>query len=295
MTKSTEDLPLRFPSTIKTMDDHPLKNKRILITRAREQSGEFATRLRHLGAEVIEFPTIEIVPPRRWEELDRAIDRFDSYDWIIFTSVNGVNFFWERVKEKGKEHRFPSSVRVCAIGPATANQLKNNGIQVDYTPREFVAESILKGFEKMAVQGKRILLARVKKARDILPKGLKEMGAEVDVVEAYRTVKPRGGSKRLKKILAEGKVDAITFTSSSTVNHFVELLEKENVKKLLKGIAIASIGPVTSRTAKEWRLEVHIQPEEYTIPALTQAIVEYFANKRVEESSRISESETSKR
>jgi uroporphyrinogen III methyltransferase / synthase len=263
---------------IKTMDDHPLKNRRILITRAREQSGEFATRLRHLGADVIEFPTIEIVPPRTWEELDGAIERLDSYDWIIFTSVNGVIFFWQRLKEKGEEHRFPSSLKVCAIGPATANQLKKNGIQVDYTPREFIAESILKGFEKMAVQGKRILLARVKKARDILPRRLREIGSEVDVVEAYRTVKPRGGSKRLREVLAGGKVDVITFTSSSTVNHFIELLGKGDFQKKLKGIAIASIGPVTTRTAKEWGLNVHIQPEEYTIPALTEAIVAYFAH-----------------
>ena len=256
-----------------------LQGKTILITRAREQSGEFAARLREQGAEVIEFPTIEIVPPLRWEEIDRAIEQLDAYDWIIFTSANGVTFFCQRLNERGKGLGFPDSVKVCAIGPATARQLKQNGIRVDYTPKEYVAEAILDGFEKMSVRGKRILLARVKKARDVLPKGLKAMGAQIDVVEAYRTLKPRGGSKRLKEILAQGKVDVITFTSSSTVNHFIELLGRGDIREKLKGVTIASIGPVTSRTAREQGLDVDIQPEAYTIPALTEAIVDYFAGK----------------
>jgi uroporphyrinogen III methyltransferase / synthase len=258
------------------MNKQPLAGRTILITRAREQSGEFASCLKDLGAEVIEFPTIEIVPPLSWEELDRAIDRLPSYDWVIFTSVNGVDFFWGRLNERMKKPQIPSPLKFCAIGPATARQLQARGIEVDYTPKEFVAEAILQGFEKMAIRGKRILLARVKQARDILPKGLRTLGAEVEVVEAYRTVKPRGGAKRLKSILANRKVDVITFTSSSTVNHFVALLKKEDLKELLKGIAIACIGPITAQTGEGLGLEVHIQPEEYTIPSLTQAISEYF-------------------
>jgi uroporphyrinogen III methyltransferase/synthase len=259
-----------------TMNRQPLAGRTILITRAREQSGEFASRLRDLGGELIEFPTIEIVPPLSWEELDQAIDRLPSYHWVIFTSVNGVDFFWRRLSERMKKPQIPSTLKFCAIGPATAGQLQERGIRVDYTPKEFVAEAILQGFEKMAIRGKRVLLARVKQARDILPKGLRTLGAEVEVVEAYRTVKPRGGARGLKNILANGQVDAITFTSSSTVNHFVELLKKEKVEKLLKGIAIACIGPITAQTAEGLGLEVHIQPEEYTIPSLTQALVEYF-------------------
>ena len=258
------------------MKKKPLAGKTILITRAREQSGEFATRLKKLGAEVIEFPTIEIVPPLRWNELDQAIHQLKSYDWIIFTSANGVNFFWQRLRKMGKSVYLPSSLKVCAIGPATANQLKERGVFVHYIPKEFIAEAILQGFEKMAIKGKRILLARAKKARDILPKGLRKMGAGCDVVEAYRTVKPKGGSKRLKKLLTEGKVDVITFTSSSTVNHFAELLKKEDLRKLLKSIAIACIGPVTAKTAKQSGMKTHIQPKEFTIPGLTRAIAEYF-------------------
>ncbi len=143
-------------------------------------------------------------------------------------------------------------------------------------PKEFIAEAILDGFEKMFIKGKRILLARAKKARDILPRGLRKMGAEVDVVEAYRTVKPKGGSKRLRQLLTDGKIDVITFTSSSTVNHFAELLKKEDLKKLLKGIAIACIGPVTARTAKEWGMKVQIQPKRIYDSWLDQAIAEYF-------------------
>jgi uroporphyrinogen III methyltransferase/synthase len=258
------------------MNRKPLAGKRILITRSRDQSSEFVTRLKNFGAEVIEFPTIEIVPPISWERLDQAIHHLKSYDWIIFTSANGVNFFWQRLKEKGK-NRLPSSLKICAIGPATANQLENRKISVDYIPKKYIAEAILKGFEKMVIQGKRILLARAKKARDILPKGLRKMGAQVEVLEAYRTVMPRGRRKRLIELLTDGGIDAITFTSSSTVNHFVEFLKGIDLKKALKGIIIACIGPVTTQTAKKWGMKVHIQPKMYTIPALTQAIVNYFA------------------
>jgi uroporphyrinogen III methyltransferase/synthase len=260
------------------MKTKPLIGKKILITRAREQSVEFATLLKKTGAEVMEFPTIEIAPPLRWKELDRALHQLKSYDWLIFTSANGVHFFWQRLKEKGKI-RLPSSIKVCAIGPATANQLKKKKIFVDYMPKEFIAEAILHGFGKMSINGKRILLARAKKARNILPRGLRKIGAEVDVVETYRTVKPKRGSKRLRQLLTDGKIDVITFTSSSTVNHFAELLMKEDLKKLLKGIAIACIGPVTARTAKEWGMKVQIQPKEYTIPGLAKAIAEYFDKK----------------
>jgi uroporphyrinogen III methyltransferase/synthase len=257
-----------------------MKGKKILITRAREQSGDFVTHLKKMGAEVIEFPTIEIVPPTTWKGLDRAIDQLEFYDWIIFTSANGVNFFFDRLKEKGEDHLLPSSFKVCAIGPATAYQLKDRGIQVDYVPKEFIAESILKGFGEMAVKGRRILLARAKEAREVLPKGLRKMGAVVDVVETHRTIKPKGGAARLRQLLTDGGIDAITFTSSSTVNHFAGLLKQDELKKLLKGIAIACIGPITARTAKRWGMKVQIQPKEYTIPALTQAIAKYFSKKR---------------
>ena len=230
----------------------PLSGKRILITRAREQSASFTSYLKRLGAEVIEFPTIEIVPPLRWDRLDQAIARLQTYDWVIFTSANGVHFFWQRLRERGNRSRVPSSLKVCAIGPATASQLREKGVRVDYIPKEYIAEAILEGFEKMAIHGSQILLARARIARDVLPEGLRKMGAKVEVVEVYRTVKPKGGTRRLRHLLADQNIDVITFTSSSTVNHFVELLRKEYLKSSLKGIVIACIGPVTTRTAKAW-------------------------------------------
>jgi uroporphyrinogen III methyltransferase/synthase len=260
------------------MNKKSLDGKTILITRAREQSREFTASLKKMGAEVIEFPTIEIVPPLSWKALDQAIARLETYDWIIFTSVNGVIFFWQRLWEKGKSNRLPSSLQVCAIGPATAKQLREKGVPVHYIPKEFIAESILEGFQEMAIKGKRILLARAKKARDVLPRGLRKMGAAVDVVEVYRTIQPKGGSKKLSQLLRDRKIDVIAFTSSSTVNHFAELLRKEDLRILMKDIAIAGIGPVTTKTAKGWGLKVQIQAKQYTIPGLTQAIAKYFGS-----------------
>ncbi len=268
----------RFPSPVPSPPggEGGLRGKKILITRARDQSAEFATNLKNLGAEVIEYPTIQILPPYSWKRLDQAIDQLKAYEWIIFTSVNGVNFFFQRLEEKRRDHSF-SSQKIIAIGPATAKKLREKGIRVTSVPKEFVAEGILKSFEKKKIQGKRILLARAMKARDVLPKGLRKMGAVIDVIEAYRTVKPRGGSRRLRQLLLKGGIDAITFTSSSTVDNFVELLKGEDLKKLLKKIAIACIGPVTAKTAKQWAMRIQIQPKKYTIPALTRAMVEYFS------------------
>jgi len=255
----------------------PLTGKRILITRASGQSAGFAAGLRAFGAEVIEFPTIEIVPPLRWDALDRSVHQLSGYDWIIFTSANGVKFFWQRLEERGRDLSFPASIKVCAIGPATAKELNGKKVRADYIPGEYVAEAILEGFAKMSARGKRVLLARAKVARDVLPQGLRQMGAKVDVVEVYRTVKPRGGARRLRQLFSDGRIDVITFTSSSTVNHFADLLKKDAVGSFLKDTVVACIGPITARTAKGLGLEVRIQPEEYTIPALTQAIAKYFS------------------
>ncbi len=256
--------------------NQPLLGRTILITRAREQSADFADRLKQLGAEVIQVPLIEIAPPLSWRGMDRAITQLRSFDWILFTSVNGVSAFFQRLKEKGKDRRSLSGVKICAIGPATAEELRKRGVWVDYLPKQYVAESILKGLKKEGIEGKRILLARAKKARDVLPEGLRSMGAEVDVVEAYRTIKPKGVSQRLRRLFQHEKVDVVTFTSSSTVHHFIDLLKGEDLKELLKETAVACIGPITAQTAREAGLKVHIQPEEYTIPALTRAISRYF-------------------
>lgn len=262
------------------MREKPLLGKRILVTRSQKQSSAFSSLLKKNGAEVIELPMIEIVPPRSWRGVDRAIDRLKIYDWIIFTSANGVDFFFERMKDRKKSFTSLSSLKVCAIGPATASRLAERKVFVHLIPRKYVAESILEAFKGEPIEGKRILLARAQKARDVLPRGLEDLGAKVDVAEVYRTRKPKGGSGKLKRILKERKVDLITFTSSSTVNHFIELLKGEDLKSLLQGVLIACIGPVTSEIAKQWGMKVQIQPREYTIEGLTKAIVDYFTNKR---------------
>lgn len=256
----------------------PLSGKTILITRAREQSAEFSTLLQSLGATVIEFPTIQIAPPRDWGPLDRAIAEMEGYDWLIFTSANGVLYFWQRLLARGKT-TLPSSIKVCAIGPATAQRLRERGIHVDFVPKAYVAEAILEGFKGNDLEGKRVLLARARVARDVLPQGLKQRGAKVDVVEAYRTLKPRGGAQRLRELLGRGGIDVLTFTSSSTVSHFVALLKREELERLLQGLTIACIGPITSETAKRWGMEVHIEPREYTIPGLAKAIADYFSQR----------------
>ncbi len=256
------------------MAEKPLSGKKILITRARDQAAVFATSLRDLGAEVVEFPTIEIVSPLRWDELDRAIDQLGSYDWLIFTSANGVNFFWQRLEERGKGLRLPSSLKVCAIGPATAYQLKEKGIEVDYTPKEFVAEAILKGFEKMMLKGRRILLARARQARDILPKGLRQMGAKVDVVIAYRTIRSDRDASVILPLLDGGKVDVITFTSPSTVTHFLGIMGPDF--RLPSKVRIAFIGPVTAGAARNAGLAVDVVEERYASPGLVDALAAYF-------------------
>jgi uroporphyrinogen III methyltransferase / synthase len=268
--------PRRPPSPLTTgmIDKRPLHGKTVLITRAAAQSAEFEAGLRARGAEVINCPTIEIRPPSRWKEVDRVIEDLENYDWIIFTSANGVQFFFQRLDRKTGRARLPSGLRVCAIGPATAHALQEKGVSVHFMPEKFVAESILEGFEKRAVRGKRFLLARAKEARDVLPKGLEQRGGVVDVVEVYRTVRPRGVRGRLKTHLDRG-IDVIAFTSSSTVNHFVEFFEPKDLKNLLAGVEIACIGPVTAETARQKGLAVRIQPAEYTIPALTDAIVRH--------------------
>lgn len=261
------------------MKGKPLLGKKILITRARDQSSGFAKKLNSLGADVVEVPTIEIAPPASWNKVDMAIKKLDKFDWLIFTSVNGVRFFFQRLIKKG-DIKLPPPLKICAIGPATAKEIMSYGIRVDYIPKEFVAESILKGFEKKDIKDKRILIARAKKARDILPAGLQKIGASVEVIETYRTVKPKGLERRLKKILKEEKIDVITFTSSSTVSNFIKFLKGIDIKEVLKNTVIACIGPITSKTAREFGLSISIQPNEFTITGLTNAIVQYFKNKK---------------
>lgn len=263
---------------LRWFETKPLFGRRILVTRAREQASSFAQILEAAGAEIVEFPTITIVPPESWEPLDTAIGRLREYRWVIFTSANGVRFFWERLQHAGRDLRDLYGVTVCAIGPATAEALLRLGVRADVVPAEFKAEALVEAIGNERVRGSRVLLARAAEAREVIPEELARRGAQVDVVPAYRTIKNISDAAELRDMLREGKIHAITFTSSSTVKHFLDLVGEET-GVLLKGVTVASIGPITAETAAKHGITSHIVPENYTIPALADAIVRHFQPK----------------
>jgi len=250
----------------------PLAGKRILITRAQGQTKEFSSLLKSYGAISIPFPTIEIAPPEDWRQVDEAIEKLDAYDWVIFTSVNGVRFFTQKLKGKGRGVDALIGKKICAIGPRTQGELEGMGLKVTFMPTEYRAEGVAEGLKALGIQGEKILLPRASGARKILPEALREAGAVVDEVEAYRAIKPAKNKDSLEEILKKG-VDVVSFTSSSTVRNFMELLAD---KTALNGVKVAVIGPITAETVRNYGLEPHITPGEYTIPALVEAIVEYF-------------------
>ncbi len=258
-------------------EKRPLFGRRIVVTRAREQASDFKATLEGLGAQCIEFPTIQIAPPNSWEPLDAAIGSLADYDWAIFTSVNGVRFFMERLWHAGKDARTLGSLKLAAIGPKTAEALEQRGLRPDLIPKEYRAESILEGLAGEDIEGKRFLMPRALVARDVLPDTLRGRGAVVDIVPAYETVLPEEKSSGILERFKEGSIDCVTFTSSSTVSNFFSLFKREDIMPLLAPITIACIGPVTAQTAVEHGLSVSIMPADYTIPGLTQAIVEHYS------------------
>ncbi|MHB8483076.1 MAG: uroporphyrinogen-III C-methyltransferase [Nitrospiria bacterium] len=260
-------------------EKRPLFGKKILITRSKEQSKDFSDLLFYYGAEPVIFPTISLIPPDRWEEMDQAIASIGSYDWLIFSSVNGVHFFMNRLKTLGKDIRVLHQIKICAVGSSTAEEFLTYGIKVDLIPGSFQGESVVEEFNRMDVKEKRFLIPRAKAAREILPEALKKMGARVDVVTAYQNVKPVENIEKIRKLLSERKISVVTFTSSSTVKNFMELFESSELKTCLKTTKIASIGPITSKTLQEYGYPADIQPTEHTISGLTEAIVDYFKRK----------------
>ncbi len=261
-------------------ESKPLFGKRILVTRALEQAGDFTRVLEKEGAEPLTFPTIKTIAPASWKPMDRAIKRLPSYDWAIFTSVNGVRYFFDRLYKTGLDVRELKGVRICAVGPMTAKAIEKLGIRVDLTPKEFKAEGLLEALGKRSIKGKRFLLARATKAREIIPEEIKRLGGRIDVVPAYRTVKPSKEVAGLREIMASGGVDVVTFTSASTVTNFVAAFKRSELPGLLKGCKVACIGPITADAARKFGLGVDIMPKDYTIPALTRAMAEHFKNIR---------------
>jgi len=267
--------------------NEPLRGIRVLVGRARHQAGALSDELRKSGAEVVEIPFIEIRKPRSFKPLDTALKNLSEYDWLILTSVNGVEAMWERMTSLRLAADALGHLRLAAIGPATKKAIEQRGVKVNVVPKEYVAESVVRSL-KNKVKGKRVLLVRAKVARDVIPRELRKAGATVDVVEAYETVVPQSSRVKLRAALKNPKnrPQVVTFTSSSTVKNFVQLLGSRSAAQEqsavrgrgrprhmeLDGILMASIGPVTSATLREFGLKVDIAAKEFTIPGLIQSI-----------------------
>ena len=251
----------------------PLFGRRVVVTRTRPQAGELSADLERLGAEVHEFPTIEIGPPEDFGPLDAAIRELDSFGLIVFTSVNGVEAFLERLRHHGLDVRaLPREANVAAIGPATAERIREAGLRVDVIPEEYRAEALIEAIRTDSLAGERVLIPRAKVAREILPEKLREAGAEVVVPPAYESVPSTEGKEGLSLLLQTGEIDCVSFTASSTVENFVGAFGAEEAARLLKGTRAACIGPITADTARKRGLGVDAEADEYTIPGLVEAV-----------------------
>lgn len=272
---------------LKWYEKKPLFGQRILVTR--EHSGGFET-LEELGAEIIEFPTIKIVPVKKPVDLDKVISKIAYYNWLIFTSANSVRFFFKRFFDKNTDIRDMKGIKICAIGTKTAAEIQKYGINVDLVPEEFNAESLIDSLiiksrgttaaqdSEHKLKGVRFLLPRAETAREILPEQIKKLGGDIDVVTVYKTEKPEVHGKRLKRFLKDGKISIATFTSAATFKNFMSIMQ-DDAKTLLKGVAIAVIGPVTAQAVKEAGLNVNIMPKEATTEAMAKEIIYWVANK----------------
>ncbi|HET6513780.1 MAG TPA: uroporphyrinogen-III C-methyltransferase [Thermodesulfovibrionales bacterium] len=268
---------VRLRETLQWYEKKPLFGHRVLVTR--EHSSGFEP-LEELGAEILEFPTIEIVPPLSYDELDASIGKISSYDWLIFTSANGVKYFLRRFFELDRDIRDLKGIKICAIGTKTAAEIKRYGMKVDRVPEEFRAEGLIETFAledgkektEKRLEGMKFLLPRAETARELFPEKVRELGGEIDVPPVYRAVKPELHGRRLKRFLKEGRITIATFTSAATFTNFVEIIGDEALD-FLKGVTVAAIGPVTARTIEKAGLNVHIMPKEATIEAMVAEII----------------------
>lgn len=263
------------PMTINTLEttqhvQPPLRGIRVLVTRPRAQADTFMQKLRDLGAKPVLFPTIRIAPAEDRTPLERAVANLVSYDWIIFTSQNAIAPFWECLTGAGLDAGVLQSLKIGAIGPKTAAAVRERGIAVDFVPTHYVAEAVVEEIGDVA--GQRILLPRADIARPALLDGLRTKGADVNQVTAYRTVLAEPAESVLTQVLA-GQIDMYTFTASSTVRNFVEILEEHEPRTLLQNAIVAAIGPITAGTLAEYGVDADIVAEEHTIDGLIEAIV----------------------
>lgn len=262
-------------------EELPLFGRRVVVTRTREQASQLSAGLRELGAEVLEIPTIALQPPSDPQPLASACENIESYDWLVFTSPNGVKAFFAALEAAGKDCRALHRAKIATIGPATGKAVAKRGLKPDVVARTFVAEGLLESLAGYDLSGATVLLPRAAQAREVLPETLASRGARVEVVTAYETIAPTGSAKALKEAMASG-FDAVTFTSSSTVTNFLALLDRDDQEELIrrskaKEVTVASIGPITSQTARDKGLEVQVEPGAYTIGDLVHALSSHFA------------------
>ena len=267
---------VKLRDKLRWFENRPLFGKRIVVTRPRQQVEEFRAQLSGLGAEAIPFPTIEIRPPDSWKSLDQAIRRAHMYDWLIFTSINGVHHFFSRYRTLERDIRDLKGVRLAAIGPATERALRDLDLIVEVLPEEFKAEGLVDCLKGKVQKGSRVLIVRAKVARDLLPVELSKQGAQVDIAEAYQSVVPAISRDGLEQIFTERPVDMIVFTSSSTISNLAEILRPKPIAEFLGQTVVAAIGPITTRTAEEHGLHVLVQPAQYKISSLVSAILDYY-------------------
>lgn len=264
---------VRLREHLQWFDNKPLFGKTIVVTRAREQASSLTKKLEDRGAKVIEVPAIKIVPANDYAPLDTAVSHISDYKWLIFTSTNGVEYFFKHLLTAGKDTRALAGLKIAAIGSATAEALKARGIVADVVPSAYKAEELAEALSKDIENGDKILIARAEKAREILPETLRKQGAVVDVVTAYKTVADCENKEELIKALESGEVSVITFTSSSTVTNLLNVLG--NKKELLQKVALAVIGPVTAATLQKNGFNPVVCADEYTIDGLVQAVEKF--------------------
>ena len=272
--------------TINWYEKRPLFSKRVVVTRTRDQASELIELLENYGAECLEYPTIALEPVASYKILDQALAEIETYHWLLFTSINAVDYFFKRLFELGMDVRDLKGPKIAAVGRVTAEALAARGIRTDLLPQEFTGEGLSESLMKTGVKDQRILIPRALKARETLPESLAGAGAEVTVAPVYQNVLPVSNAgeqlqEELRRALQEKSVDMVTFTSSSTVRNFIKLLDittPAEMQELMSGVAVATIGPITAKTAEQFGLQVDVQPAEYTIPDLVDSIVEYFTS-----------------
>lgn len=256
---------------------NPLAGRKILVTRAADQAAEFADQLRQRGAVVVECPTIQLVPPQQWDNVDAAILTLSSFDWLILTSVNGVRFFFDRLQDL--EIKLQQTCKVCAVGPKTAALLADMGIEPALIPETFTGEGIVSAFQELELKGKKILFPKADGARDLIPQQLAQLGAAVIDPVVYRNIMPTTLPDAARQALEQRQLDAAVFSSPSTVRNLATLLGgAEQLRTTLDQVAVASIGPVTSKACRELGLKVTLEPEQATLDDLLIELEHHFSD-----------------